>query len=221
MWFARRFWRAPVNRGSRQLRRRVEMKRFVLGAVALLLAARWTVTAPRRRSSLRPPLHRQSAAQRLQLGRPLSRRQSRLRMGHGRQQPDQAVRLRRRRAGRLQLADRPLGVRCRGRHRGDRRRRHVRAVEILQPVVRHRARPGRLRLQQHPVLRHRRVSPSANCAARPSGCRNPTPPRAGPWVSAPNSAWRQTGAPRSNISMSISPTANSPLQGCQTAIGSA
>ena len=32
----------------------------------------------------------------------------------------------------------------------------LRALEVLQPVVRHRARPGRLCVQQHPVLRHRR-----------------------------------------------------------------
>ena len=61
-----------------------------------------------------------------------------------------------RRSGRLQLAERSVGVRRRGRHPGDRRRRHVCAVEILQPVVRHGARPRRLCLQQRAVLRHRR-----------------------------------------------------------------
>ena len=89
--------------------------------------------------------------------------------GIGQQQPDQAVRLRRRRAGRLQLAERPVGVRRRGRHPGDRRRRHFRALEVLQSLVRHAARPRRLCLQQHPVLRHRAASPSASCAAQTFG----------------------------------------------------
>ena len=50
----------------------------------------------------------------------------------------------------------PVGVRRRDRHSAFRRRRPLRAVEILQSLVRHAARPRRLRAQQHPVLRHRR-----------------------------------------------------------------
>ena len=91
--------------------------------------------------------------------------------------------------------------------------RYLRAVEILQPVVRHGARPGRLRLQQHPVLRHRRSGVRRTARPRPSACRNPTPMPAGPSASAPNSASRRTGAPRSNISTSISPTATSAITG--------
>src|ERR1700753_1542185 len=53
-------------------------------------------------------------------------------------------------------AGEPLGVRCRGRHRGARRVRHVRAVEVLEPVVRHGTRQGRVCDQQRVVLWHRR-----------------------------------------------------------------
>src|SRR5439155_1071826 len=42
----------------------------------------------------------------------------------------------------------------------------------------------------------------------------------GPWASAPNSASRRAGAPRSNISTSISPTATSPLPAPRTVTGS-
>jgi len=57
------------------------------------------------------------------------------------------------------------------------------------------------------------VSHSVSCAVRHSDCRNPTPAWAGPPASAPNSASRRAGAPRSNISTLISPTATSPLPG--------
>ena len=73
-----------------------------------------------------------------------------------------------------------MGVRPRGRHPGERRRRHLRALEILQPLVRHGARPRRLRLQQHAVLRHRRSCLRRIARRRPSACRNPTPMPAGP-----------------------------------------
>src|SRR5258705_11313768 len=61
---------------------------------------------------------------------------------------------------------------------------------------------------------------SASCAVRHSDCRNPTPARAGPPASARNSASRRAGAPRWNISTSISPTATSPLPACRTVTGS-
>ena len=126
-----------------------------------------------------------------------------------------------RRSGRLQLADRSVGVRRRRRHPGDRRRRYLRALEILQPLVRHRARPGRLCAQQHPVLRHRRsgLRRIARPDLRPVGI--PHQRRLDRWASAPNSASRRTGAPRSNISMSISPTATSSSPARRTAIASA
>src|SRR3981189_941427 len=47
----------------------------------------------------------------------------------------------------------PVGDWPRSRHPGQRRQRYFCAVEILQSVVRHRARPGRLRAEQRAVLR--------------------------------------------------------------------
>ena len=54
---------------------------------------------------------------------------------------------------------------------------------------------------------------------RPVG--SPTPMRAGPPASAPRSALRRTGAPRSNISMSICPAATSSSPARRTATASA
>ena len=79
------------------------------------------------------------------------------------------LRRRRRRAGRLQLAERPVRVRRRNRLADFRRRRHLRAVEVLQSVVRHLARPRRLRLQQRVVLRHARPRLWRRDAARSPG----------------------------------------------------
>ena len=109
-----------------------------------------------------------------------------------------------RRTGRLQLAERPVRVRRRNRPAVFRRRRHLRAVEVLQSVVRHPARPRRLRLQQRPALRHPRPrlrrSEGRVPRARPRPRRKP----AGPAASAPKSASRRTGRPRSSISTWIS-----------------
>ena len=57
-----------------------------------------------------------------------------------------------------------LGVRCRRRHPGDRRRRNLRAVEIFQPLVRHGSRPRRLSRSTTSCSSAPAVSPSANCA---------------------------------------------------------
>ena len=65
------------------------------------------------------------------------------------------------------------------------------------------------------------VSPSANCAERPSACRNRTPMRAGPPASAPSSASTRTGPQRSNTSTSISRTAASRSPELRTVISSA
>ena len=84
-----------------------------------------------------------------------------------------------------------------------------------------RSRPRRLRVQQHPVLRHRRSRLRRTARHHLRRCRNPIPMRAGRSASAPRWASPRTGAPRSNTSMSIWPTATSSLQARRTAIGSA
>ena len=45
-------------------------------------------------------------------------------------------------------------------------------MEVFQSLVRHGARPRRLRVQQHPVLRHRRLA-FGELRATTSACRNP------------------------------------------------
>ena len=93
------------------------------------------------------------------------------------------------------------------------------AVEILQPLVRHRPWPGRLRHQQRPVLRHR--GSRVRRIDRPTFGLSESHTNAG-WTvgSAPKSASPGTGAPRSNISMSICTTATSRLPASRTATGS-
>ena len=88
------------------------MLRVLGGAVALAT----TLAAGVARAADIALLHGAGAGQQLQLDRPLSRRQPRLPVGQHHPQSDQSVRHRRRRAGRLQLADRPVRVRRRSRH---------------------------------------------------------------------------------------------------------
>ena len=101
------------------------MKKLVSGAVALaaLMVSGWTLSAQaadmnygaRAPYTVNQPLNAYSWAGPY-LGANLG-----YAWGIGPQQPDQAFGFRRRRAGRLQLADRTMGVRRRGRHPGDRR----------------------------------------------------------------------------------------------------
>ena len=88
----------------------------------------------------------------------------------GEQQRRRSLRRRGRRAARLQLAvsgnscsaARPI---CSCRDADD----TLRRLEILQSLVRHVARPRRLRDEQHPVLRNRRASPTARLTMQNTG----------------------------------------------------
>ena len=134
------------------------MSRIVLGALALI-AAGWTASAQaadftygsRAPYTVNQPLNAYSWAGPY-LGGNLG-----YAWGSVDNNPTKPSRFRRRRAGRLQLAERPVGVRRRRRHPGHRRRRYLCAVEILQSLVRHRARP-------------RSATPSTtSCSTAPAG----------------------------------------------------
>ena len=123
------------------------------------------------RSLWQGPRFRRRAVQRLQLERRLCWREPRLPVGQGHQLGRRlAERHHRRRADRLQLASSSeLGARPRGRHPGLRRRRHLRGLQVRQSVVRHAARPRRLRDEQRAGLSRPAASPTAAAASSSQG----------------------------------------------------